>query len=311
MNQEKGNLRKLIELVRSGLIWDIDMFRFGEKKGRSLNVLKIILVTLEDFRRQKVGLRAVSLAFFSTIAIIPCFALAFSVSNGFGLGEKLEELLLQNFSESEDVIRQILVYANNVIATTHNGGFGIVSFLFFIWLVFWLMIQVESAFNYVLKAQRSRSMWKRISVYMALAISLPFVVMMFLSTMLLFSQGNGLVSLINIPFWDTISGVVSWLLVYVFTVFALTVMYKFIPSCIVPFSKAFRAGAITGIMFILFQAIYVATQVFFNRLSGVFGAVAAIPFMMIWLNIAWFIVLIGAKLTYAYINYNEYKPQEN
>lgn len=311
MNQEKGNLRKLIELVRSGLIWDIDMFRFGEKKGRSLNVLKIILVTLEDFRRQKVGLRAVSLAFFSTIAIIPCFALAFSVSNGFGLGEKLEELLLQNFSESEDVIRQILVYANNVIATTHNGGFGIVSFLFFIWLVFWLMIQVESAFNYVLKAQRSRSMWKRISVYMALAVSLPFVVMMFLSTMLLFSQGNGLVSLINIPFWDTISGVVSWLLVYVFTVLALTVMYKFIPSCIVPFSKAFRAGAITGIMFILFQAIYVATQVFFNRLSGVFGAVAAIPFMMIWLNIAWFIVLIGAKLTYAYINYNEYKPQEN
>ncbi|MCQ2110360.1 MAG: YihY/virulence factor BrkB family protein [Bacteroidaceae bacterium] len=311
MNQEKGNLRKLIELVRSGLIWDIDMFRFGEKKGRSLNVLKIILVTLEDFRRQKVGLRAVSLAFFSTIAIIPCFALAFSVSNGFGLGEKLEELLLQNFSESEDVIRQILVYANNVIATTHNGGFGIVSFLYFIWLVFWLMIQVESAFNYVLKAQRSRSMWKRISVYMALAVSLPFVVMMFLSTMLLFSQGNGLVSLINIPFWDTISGVVSWLLVYVFTVLALTVMYKFIPSCIVPFSKAFRAGAITGIMFILFQAIYVATQVFFNRLSGVFGAVAAIPFMMIWLNIAWFIVLIGAKLTYAYINYNEYKPQEN
>jgi len=311
MNQVKGNLRKLITLVRSGMFWDIDPFRFGEKKGRSLNVLKIILVTLEDFRRQKVGLRAVSLAFFSTIAIIPCFALAFSVTNGFGLGDTLEELLLENFSDNEEVIRQILVYANNVINTTNNGGFGVVSFLFFIWLVFWLMIQVESAFNYVLKAHKSRRMWKRISVYLALAVSLPFVVMMFLSTMLLFNQGNGIVSLINIPFWDTISGVVSWLLVYVFIVFALTVMYKFIPSCIVPFSKALKAGAITGVLFILFQAIYVATQIFFNRLSGVFGAVAAIPFLMIWLNIAWFIVLVGAKLTYAFINYQEYKPQKN
>lgn len=146
---------------------------------------------------------------------------------------------------------------------------------------------------------------------MAIVFLLPFVVFMFLSTTLQFTNSHGLLgNIFDIPVWKEVSKGLSWLLVYICISFVLTLMYKFIPNAKVILSKALQAALITALMFCLFQWIYVETQVFFNRLNGVFGAVAAIPFMMIWLNVAWFIVLFGSELSYAFQHVDNYKLEE-
>lgn len=306
-NREK--IKQIVDFLKSE-IWVINPEEFGKKKARATRYLKVFLMTLNTFSNQKVGYRATSLAFFSTIALIPCVALIFAVTKGFGIADKLEELLILNFSAKEDIIKQVLLYANNVIEVTNHGGFGIISFLSFIWLVFWLMIQVEKAFNYVWRVRESRSLIKRISVYFAISFLVPFVLVMFLSTTLMFTQGNGLVSsLVNIPFLDEISAGLSWVITYAGIAIVLTLMYKFIPGSKVDFRRALQAALITAVFFCLFQWIYVETQIFFTRLNGVFGAVSAIPFLMIWLNVSWFIVLFGSELTYAFQHVETYNPR--
>jgi len=306
---KRKGIRKLVYLIRTGKFWELELPRLGEEQAKKLDRLKVMLIAGMDFRDQRIGLRAVNLAFSSCLALVPTIALAFFITQGFGLSETLEQLLMENFSEHQDIVAQVMSYADNVIEATNHGIAGKLSFLLFIWLLFWLMIQVESAFNYAMKTQKPRKIWKRIGVYAALAVTLPFIAILFLSTMLQFSGGNGLASYINFPFWEQISGALSWLIIYAVVVLALSVMYKFIPSIYIPFRFALKSALVTGIIFCLFQAIYVATQMFFNRLNGVFGAMAAVPFLMIWLNFSWFIVLLGAKLVYAYMNRDEYKPE--
>lgn len=282
-------------------IWIINSNEFSKRKARALKYLKVTLLVIEDVARQKIGLRGVALAFFSVMALVPGVAMAFAVTNGFGFGDKLAELLLEYFSDREDLVQQIMGYANNILAATGNGIFGIVTFLSFIWLVFWLMIQVENAFNYVWKAEKSRNIWKRVSFYIVFTLLFPFVLTMFMATIFQFLHGNGLVSvLVNIPFWDQISKFVSWLVIYALTVLVMTLMFKFIPSPKVNVGAAWRAALVTAAFFCLFQFMYVAAQVAFNRWNSVFGAVAAIPFLMVWLNISWQIVLYGAELAYAF-----------
>lgn len=305
--------RKTIKNIKNFLnsgIWETNVNELGKFRARIIKRLKIFIMALKFFYSHKVGYHAVALAFFSSIAAIPCLAVAFTITKGFGIGDKLESLLLLNFSDQEQAIRHALEYAGNVIAVTNQGKFGIISFLCFVWLVFWLMIQVEKTFNHVWRVDVSRSFFKRLSAYMAIIFLLPFVVVMFLSTTLLFSNSQGLIgNLITIPIWEGISKWLSWLLVYVCISLVLTMMYKFIPNAKVALSKAFQAALIAALMFSLFQWIYVETQIFFNRLNNVFGVVAAIPFMMIWLNVAWFIVLFGSELSYAFQHVNDYKPE--
>lgn len=306
---KKEKINRINNFLRSE-IWTINPEKFGKKKARATRHLKVFLMTLTTFSNQKVGYIATSLAFFSTIALIPCVALIFAVTQGFGIEDRLEELLLLNFAEKEEIIRQVLKYSNNVIEVTNNGRFGIITFLSFIWLVFWLMIQVEKAFNYVWRVRKSRRLIKRVSVYFAILFLVPFVLVMFLSTTLMFTQGNGLVStLVTIPFMDKISIGLSWAITYIGIAIILTMMYIFIPGTKVYLKRALQAALITAVMFCLFQWIYVETQIFFTRLNGVFGAVAAIPFLMIWLNTSWFIVLFGSELTYAFQNVETYNPR--
>ncbi len=293
-------------------IWTLDRTLFGERRAKALKYLQITLLVYNDVGRQKIGLRGVALAFFSIMALVPGVALAFAITNGFGFDEKLEELMLLYFADKEDLVQVILGYANNILAVTSKGGFGVITFLSFVWLVFWLMIQVENAFNYVWKEEASRVFWKRLGVYIALALLLPFVIIMFMATTLMFTDGNGLVSLlVHIPFWDKISDLLSWLMIYGLTALVMSLMFKFIPAPKVYYREALRAALITAAFFCLFQFIYVAAQVAFNRWNSVFGAVAAIPFLMVWLNISWQIVLYGAELTYAFQHVDDYVSIDN
>lgn len=295
------DLKKIKKFLNED-IWRLDHENYGKHKGRALKYLKITLFAKDNVGRKKIGLCGVALAFFSIMAFIPGVALAFAVTNGFGIDEKLTELLLSCFSGQEELVQMILGYANNILSVTSNGIFGVVTFLSFVWLVFWLMIQVENSFNYVWnKAQKSRAFWKRVCVYVALALILPFVIIMFLGTSLMFTNGNGLVSLlVTIPFWDQISGLLSWLIMYGVVVLVLSLMFKFIPSAKVRFNHALHSAMVTAIFFCGFQFIYVTAQIAFNRWNTVFGAVAAIPFLMVWLNVSWQIVLYGAELTYSF-----------
>ena len=58
------------------------------------------------------------------------------------------------------------------------------------------------------------------------------------------------------------------------------------------------------------QYIYLETQVLVTRLNGIYGAFAAVPLFMIWINIGWFIILIGGELSYAFQHVDSYNIED-
>jgi membrane protein len=78
----------------------------------------------------------------------------------------------------------------------------------------------------------------------------------------------------------------------------------------VEYASALRASIPAALIFTLVQYTYLETQVFVTRLSTVFGTFAAVPLFMIWINIGWFIILIGAQLSYAFQNVDSYNIED-
>jgi membrane protein len=87
-------------------------------------------------------------------------------------------------------------------------------------------------------------------------------------------------------------------------------MYKFIPNAIVRYGSALRAAVPAGLVFAVVQYLYLETQVLVTRLSTVYGAFAAVPLFMAWINIGWFIILIGAELSYAFQKVDSYNIED-
>lgn len=307
----KRIVRKTYRLKKfvSDDIWDIDLEELSKAKARFIKYLKVVLITFKTFSGEKIGFQAVALSFFSTMSVVPFVAIVFAITGGFGLADKLKEFLYGYFNNSQQIIDTILGFAQNIIDTAQSSAMGLISALMFVWIVIWMMLNVERVFNNVWKVEKSRNLLKRLSMIIAMLIVSPFVVLVFFGGSVVYSHALSYLGL-DVESFTAFKTVLTWTLFATVASLTFSAMYKFIPNADVSYSNALRAALFSGIAFTIVQYMYLETQVFVTRLNGIFGAFAAVPLFMVWINIGWYIILMGAELSYAFQHVDDYNIDE-
>lgn len=290
-------------------IWDIDLEELSKAKARFVKYMKVLLITIKTFSGEKIGFQAVALSFFSTMSVVPFVAIVFAITGGFGLADKLKEFLYSYFTNSQQTIDMILGFAQNIIDTAQSSAMGLISALMFVWIVVWMMMNVERVFNNVWRVQKSRNLFRRLSVIIAMLIVSPFIIMVFFGGSFVYSHALSYLGL-DVGTFSAIKTILTWLMFAVIASLTFSAMYKFIPNAPVEYSNAIRAAMFSGVAFTIMQYLYLETQVFVTRLNGIFGAFAAVPLFMVWINIGWFIILIGAEISYAFQHVDDYNLED-
>ena len=286
-------------------IWTLDMEELSKAKARFIKYVKVMLITIKTFANERIGFQAVALSFFSTMSVVPFIAIIFAITGGLGLADKLKELLYAYFENTQQTIDIILGFAQNIIDSAQSSAVGLVSALMFAFIVIWMMLNVERVFNNVWRVRKTRNIFKRLSYVLAMILISPFVVMVFFAGSFVYSHALEYVG-IDPESLGAFKSILAWLLFAATAAFTFSAMYKFIPNARVKYGSALRAAIPAAIAFTTVQYLYLETQVFVTRLNTIFGAFAAVPLFMVWLNIGWFIILIGAELSYAFQNVNNY-----
>lgn len=301
-------IRRLKDFFKDD-IWTIELEELSKAKARFIKYTKVMLITIKTFANERIGFQAVALSFFSTMSVVPFIAIIFAITGGLGLAGKLKGLLYAYFDNSQQTIDLILGFAQNIINTAQSSAVGLVSALMFAYIVMNLMLNVEKVFNNVWRVRKSRNIFKRISYVIAMILLSPFVVMVFFAGSFVYSHALEYVGL-DLDSFGTFKTILAWLLFGATAVFTFSAMYKFIPNAVVRYGSALRAAIPAGIAFAIVQYMYLETQVLVTRLSTIYGAFAAVPLFMVWINIGWFIILIGAELSYAFQNVDSYNLED-
>ena len=290
-------------------IWELDLEEFSKAKARAIKYLKVAAITIKTFSSEKIGFQAVALSFFSTMSVVPFVAIIFAITDGFGIAEPLKDLLYQYFNNSQQTIDMILGFAQNIIDTAKSSTIGLFSALLFAWIVVWMMMNVERVFNNVWRVQTPRNIIKRLSVIIAMLFVSPFVVFVFFGGTVMYSHALSYLGL-DVESFTFVKTMLTWVLFGAVATFTFSAMYKFIPNADVKYKEALRAALPAGIAFAAVNYLYLETQVMVTRMNGIFGAFAAVPLFMVWINIGWFIILIGSELSYAFQNVDNYNIED-
>ena len=290
-------------------IWKLELEELSKARARFVKYMKVLLITIKTFSAEKIGFQAVALSFFSTMSVVPFIAIVFAVTGGLGLADKLKEFLYAYFNNSQQVIDTVLGFAQNIIDTAQSSALGLVSALMFVFIVIWMMLNVERVFNNVWRVQKSRNILKRLSIIVAMLLVAPFVVLVFFGGTIVYSHALSSLGL-DVEGFGVFKSILTWALFAVIATLTFSAMYKFIPNAEVKYKEALRAAVVSGIAFSVMQYTYLETQVFVTRLSSIFGAFAAVPLFMVWINIGWFIILIGAELSYAFQHVDSYNIED-
>jgi len=293
---------KIIDYFRDGL-WQLhrEENNSGIKKS-ALRYLKVFTLSANDFVKDHGSLRASALTLYTLLSIVPIIAMCFGVAKGFGFETVLEQQLLEQVPDQDTMILQLIEMAKNMLDSTKGGlvaGFG-VALLF--WTVIKVISNIEESFNHIWNVQKSRSIGRKLSDYLSLMLLAP-VLLIAASSISVFVQTQ-LTSLINeysLPGTIFALYALSYLPILILWLL-FSFLFMFMPNTRVNYSSGIFAGIFSGTIFYILQSLYVSLQIGVSSYNAIYGSFAALPLFLVWLQIAWMIVLFGSELSFFHQN---------
>jgi membrane protein len=247
----------------------------------------------ERFREDRLGLTASSLTFTTTMALVPFFTVALAVFTAFPMFGKLQDALQAWLVQSlipDAIARQVLGYLNQFSGKASRLGAVGLAALFFTALA--LVLTIDRTLNAIWRVRRPRPLGQRVLVYWAVMTLGPLLLGASISfSSYLLSSSRGLVS--------SVPGALQWVIAlaeFLLLTAGLAALYRYVPNAPVRRGHAW-AGAIfaaTGIELARkLLAIYLGKV---PTISAVYGAFATFPILLVWIYVAWVIVLLGAVI---------------
>jgi membrane protein len=282
-------------------IWKISVkdkhpvFSFLVKQGR------ILFIAARGFYEDKIQLRASALSFYTMLSIVPILALVFGIAQGFGLQEYLKTILVEKFQEHEDMLKMLLGFVEKYLGRINQGYITGIGLVILFWSVMKVLGNIEDSFNGIWRIKKSRMFTRKFTDYISLVVIAP--VLLIIASSFNLSRLSGISD--SIPFLrylDSFLKLMVTALSLTLIWFVFTLIYIVIPNTKVKFVPALIAGIIAGTMFQLLQWGYVNFQSLLSSYGAIYGTFAALPLFMMWLELSWLIVLLGAEISYAYQN---------
>jgi membrane protein len=298
---QTGGILEQIRHFFSETLWQPLPPETGGLKANGLPLLRMVVLTAQGYRENRSALRASALSLYSLLALVPVAAMAIGIAQGFGFERRLEATLMERFAGQEEVFQYVITFARKLLENTRGGvvaGIG-VGALF--WAVIKVLGQIESAFNHIWKVP-SRTWERRFADYLAIMLLGPLLLITASSaTVYLQTQVTAMADRLHLP---TMVGPVialafklgPYLLMWVL----FSLVYMVMPNTRVRLWSGLLAGLIAGTIFQLAQSAYIDLQILVSKYNAVYGSFAALPLFLIWLQLSWLIVLVGAEVAHTH-----------
>ncbi len=290
-------------------IWKTPMDRLTGNKAYWIRQVRIIYMVIKGIRRDNIYIKASALTYFTILSVIPLVALAFGIAKGFGLQDELRAQIIMQFHNQEQVMAWILDFANNMLEEASGGWIAGVGIALLFYTVGQLLNYVETTINSIWRVDETRVWYRKMTDYLAIIIMVPVIFIASSSvTVLANTKLNDLLG--QSEMLEVLKPVVSFLvqlIPFILLCILATAAFLVMPNTRVKIRPAIIAGLITGIALQVLQILYVQSQMGISKLGTLYGSFAAVPLLMIWVQVTWVALLMGAQLSYYMQNITRYE----
>ncbi|MDR3194112.1 MAG: YihY/virulence factor BrkB family protein [Tannerella sp.] len=286
-------------------IWRITENELSGLRRVYIYIAKTLILAIRGFRQDNLLTRASALTYSTLLAIVPLLAVIVGIAGGFGFGETVRNSLYIYFPGQKFEVNTALGFAENYLSMAKGGFFIGIGLALLLYTVISLITSIEDTFNIIWQIRKPRPWTRRITDYLALFVILP-VLMTFSSGVSIFLSTLKVTFLKQYVFLTPLADILLHLSPYLITTMVFTVLYMLLPNTKVRFLNALAAGFLTGCAFQLFQFLYISGQIWVSKYNAIYGSFAALPLLLLWLQLSWLICLFGAELVYASQNVKKF-----
>ncbi|MBF9001890.1 MULTISPECIES: virulence factor BrkB family protein [Vibrio] len=247
----------------------------------------------ERMSHDRINVTAGYLAYITLISIVPMLTVLVSILSSFtvfeNVGDVIQDFVITHFVPTAG--DAVSVALKQFVANT--GKMTIFGSMFLFVAALMLISNVDRSLNFIWRVKHKRRMVFSFSMYWMFLTLGPLLIG---ASIALSSYVTSLKLLENETLTGAYNLFLRWLPV-ILSFLAFVVLYLLVPNKKVRLHHAFTGAIAAALLFELSKkgfAIYI-TQ--FPSYQLIYGALAAIPILFVWVYLCWVIVLVGAEIT--------------
>lgn len=247
----------------------------------------------QRFREDHMGLTASSLTFTTSIALVPFFTVALAIFTAFPMFSKLQGALqvwLVNSLIPDNISRQVLGYLTQFARQANK--LGVAGLAVLLGTAIALILTIDRTLNGIWRVKKPRPLAQRVLIYWAAITLGPLVLGASLAvTSYVISGSRGVVS--------TMPGglrVLLDILQFFLLAGGMAALYRYVPNTFVRWAHAWVGGLFVAAGIELAKKALTLYLSSVPTYSLVYGAFATLPILLVWIYVAWVIVLLGAVI---------------
>jgi membrane protein len=247
------------------------------------------------FREVRLGMTASSLTFTTVLALVPLFTLGLAIFTAFPMFSQVQDQLQRWLIESlvpESISRQVLGSLTQF--SRKASRLGLVGLAAVVVTLLALLVTIDRTMGQIWRVSRPRPWGQRILIYW---------VGLTLGPLLLGAS----LAISSYLFSGYLSGLGDWLPVSVRNLLDLvefcllaacvTGLYYYLPNTRVDWRHAMLGGVGVALGLELAKKVLAVYLAQMPTYSTIYGAFSAVPILLVWIYVAWVVVLLGAVVT--------------
>ncbi len=246
----------------------------------------------ERYREDRLGVTAASLTFTTLLALVPFVTVALAVFSAFPIFAKMQSLLQRWLVDSlipDTISRSVLDYLTQFAAKA--SGLGAMGLSILMLTALTLILTIDRTLNNIWRVRKLRPLGQRVLIYWTAMTLGPLVlaVSLTLTTWVASAASRGIGE--TLPqgtrfIFDSIE--------FVLLAAGMAGLYRYVPNVHVGWRYAWAGGVFVSIGIELAKKVLSLYLTSVPTYSVLYGTFATLPILLLWIYVAWVIVLLGA-----------------
>jgi membrane protein len=248
---------------------------------------------VHGFRGEHINVRAGNLTFISIFSLVPLLTVAIALLRL--LRQRTFQSELTHFVQdllAPGIQAESAAFLQRSITSASSTAAGSFSFLLLMFSASTLLRHLDASLNEIWAVRKARPLLISIGLYALVLLLGPVLLGVSLSST---AAIRSLFLYLELPYSRQALALGS----VAVSVFVFTIVYKFAPHAPVRSRSALAGGLVGGIGWELAKHSYAAVASLGFNTNPVYGSLNAVPLFLMWIFVTWWLVLFGARLSYA------------
>jgi membrane protein len=266
---------------------------FSRWRQHFCQLIQQVQLYVKRCQHDQIGMIGGYLAYISLLSLVPLVAVAFSVLNAFpmfaGFRLEIEHFVYANIVPSRG--EEIQTYINGFVENI--GQMTTVGVLFLVVVALMLIHNIDKTLNKIWRVHKRPRLMISLSIYWMILTLGPI---MLGASIALTSYLASLTHLAD-NYTPGLSSLLLRLAPYAVSLLGFFMLYQLVPNTKVRYSHALWGALFSSVLFEMLKKAFALYIHHFPSYQAIYGALALVPILFVWVYLSWLVVLLGAELT--------------